>query len=375
MEQKQRLVKTIRSFLEILETFEYRADSLDHIWVLLYPDEKEKWHKIHVKKYDERFFFGDISGKEEFIEFKEPDSVGEVEGWPNRRYTDFDAWNKLLLAAHTWILQVRKDWVSANKRVQNEFPLSLRKGKAPHAIIRSAFPDVYRIDREIGEERTQKIVSLVESRELMREHIHVDSFTANEFFNYCRIAYIAAEREDESVDVSLTGRQMYERYADGRDNGLLSINGDSPEEFADWIDCKHEHSGMGGHPWEIKRGGNTTHINLAVYRPYSFRSDGFRIELRGESFTRMGETLKMFCALHDEGLPIAISDPEGVRMRLLAQDNIGIIPEYMWYHRANQTYGKSEDVYDVLHYNELGRYKRRITPFITWEPLPILKPA
>jgi hypothetical protein len=32
------------------------------------------------------------------------------------------------------------------------------------------------------------------------------------------------------------------------------------------------------------------------------------------------------------------------------------------------------DVFDVMHYDDLGRYKRRISPFITWEPLPILKP-
>ena len=44
-------------------------------------------------------------------------------------------------------------------------------------------------------------------------------------------------------------------------------------------------------------------------------------------------------------------------------------------HRANQRFGKEQDVFDVLHYDELGRFKRRITPFITWEPLPILKPG
>jgi len=35
------------------------------------------------------------------------------------------------------------------------------------------------------------------------------------------------------------------------------------EEFADWIDGKHSQKTVGGHPWEIKRGGNTTHIARA----------------------------------------------------------------------------------------------------------------
>ncbi len=38
--------------------------------------------------------------------------------------------------------------------------------------------------------------------------------------------------------------------------------------------------------------------------------------------------------MHQAGLPITIADPEAVRMRLLAQDNIGIVPEYASLHRA-----------------------------------------
>ena len=43
-------------------------------------------------------------------------------------------------------------------------------------------------------------------------------------------------------------------------------------------------------------------------------------------------------------------------------------------HRANQHFSQDEDVFDVMHYDDLDRFKRRITPFVTWEPLPILKP-
>lgn len=82
----------------------------------------------------------------------------------------------------------------------------------------------------------------------------------------------------------------------------------------------------------------------------------------------------MFLAICDESLPISITDPEGIRNRLLAQDNIGIIPSYDLLHRASQHFREDQYVYDVLHYDDLGRYKRRITPFISWEPLPVLNP-
>ena len=63
------------------------------------------------------------------------------------------------------------------------------------------------------------------------------------------------------------------------------------------------------------------------------------------------------------------------RKRLLARDNIGIIPSYVSAHRANQHFKAHEDVFDVVHYDDPGRFKRRILPFITWEPLPILRPG
>jgi hypothetical protein len=168
---------------------------------------------------------------------------------------------------------------------------------------------------------------------------------------------------------------MYERYADGRHEGLLDINARSKKAFADWIDGKHPKKTRGGHPWEIKRGGNTTHIDLSVSRPSFNRSEGFEVELRGAAIHRLAETVRMFLAIQKASLPITIADPEGIRKRLLAQDNMGIIPSYAPLHRANQHFGEDDSVYDVLHYSNLGRYKRRITPFITWEPLPILKPA
>ena len=81
----------------------------------------------------------------------------------------------------------------------------------------------------------------------------------------------------------------------------------------------------------------------------------------------------MFLGIHKAGLPITIDDPEGIRKRLLGQDNIGIVPHFHSLHRANQHFHEHDSVYDVMYYDDLGRYKSRIRPFITWEPLPILK--
>lgn len=284
-------------------------------------------------------------------------------------------WEPLITSARKWLKVVRKDWIKANKRVQAEYPLHRRYGVVPNALIRASLPDVYRLDKELGKARTWKLVRLIEDGFFLRaENTEVSSMTAADYFKYCRIAYLAWKRKEETVDESLSGREMYARYADGRHEGLLDIDPASEQEFADWIDGTHPKRGVGGHPWEIKRGGNTTHIDLTVSRPSLFRKVGFKVELRGESTGRMVETMRMFLAIHEAKIPISIANPEGVRKRLLEQDNIGIIPSYASLHRAKQHFEKDEDVFDVMHYDDLGRFKRRITPFVTWEQLPILKP-
>jgi hypothetical protein len=206
------------------------------------------------------------------------------------------------------------------------------------------------------------------------EDTELAHMTADDYFKYCKIAYLSGKRKDETIDKSLSGREMYSRFADGRHEGLLDIEPRSEKQFSDWLDGKHPKRSTGGHPWEIKRGGNTTHIDLSVSRPSLYKNEGFKVELRGESIFRMAETVRMFLAIHDAGLPISIANPKGVRKRLLAQDNIGIIPSYAPLHRANQHFGEDDDVFDVMYYHDLGRFKRRITPFITWKPLPLLRP-
>lgn len=155
----------------------------------------------------------------------------------------------------------------------------------------------------------------------------------------------------------------------------MDIDLDSADEFATWLDGTHPKRTSGGHPWEIKRGGNTTHIDLCVSRPRYNDKNGFILTICAHSISRLAEAIRMFLALYDAGLPIKILDPDVIYRRLLAQDNIGIVPQHSSLHRANQYYPEHQDVHDVMHYNEFGRHKRRIKPFIVWEPLPLLVPV
>lgn len=57
-------------------------------------------------------------------------------------------------------------------------------------------------------------------------------------------------------------KEQYALHADGRDEGLSKLDGDSPEAFARWL----KERPRTGHPWEVCRGGNSTHIDCIVHR-------------------------------------------------------------------------------------------------------------
>lgn len=241
--------------------------------------------------------------------------------------------------------------------------------------MRASLHDIFRLDRELGNRNTAKFIKIHENGYFRDEkRIERSSMTAKIFFDYCKIAYIAAQKKDDYIDKKLSGLEMYKRYADGRHEGLLDIDIHSEEEFAVWLDGTHPKRDRGGHPWEIKRGGNTTHIDLHISRPRFREKEGFIVTVNAHAISRMTEAIRMFLSLYDAGMPITISDPEDIVKRLLAQDNIGIVPCYGSLHRANQGYPENQNVHDVMYYDDFGRYKRRIKPFITWEPLPVLVP-
>lgn len=372
------MVALIHDFLKELETFGYELSCLDHVWHVLFPDRAGRWQNVHVVKYAQAYQIRHHEHENGFLQIdkQEKFAISDVFGNTIYKPGTEQIWNDLVADAHAWLKIVRRDWVKAAIRVVAEYPLAYRKGIVPHAVVRDALPDLYPLYRELGGRACRKMVKLVEDGYFFRsENTQVSSMTAGRYFDYCRIAYLAGAMKDERVEASLSGRDMYRKYADGRHEGLLDIEPDSESAFADWLDGKDpDKRRVGGHPWEIKRGGNTTHIDLSVTRPYLRSTEGFVVELRGECFTRMAETIRMCLAIHEAGLPISIANPEAVRKRILGQDNLGIVPGYDSLHRANQYFPKEQCVYDVVYLREIGRFKRRILPFITWEPLPVLRP-
>ena len=163
----------------------------------------------------------------------------------------------------------------------------------------------------------------------------------------------------------MSGLKMYQRFADGRHEGLTELPASSAEAFKDWYHSKRG----GGHPWEIYRGGNTTHISLGVAE----RQEGWSVYLAGSSTTRMAETIRIALALQQAGLPVEVYGAEDFMLRLLGVDNLGLIPDYRMNHRAAQDFEAADKVFDCAHLYDLPR-NNRIMPFVTWKPIAPLRP-
>ncbi|MFM8453564.1 MAG: hypothetical protein ACKOAD_01015 [Gammaproteobacteria bacterium] len=360
----------ISKFLVNLNQFQYRYGHSDWSWNFIFLHKKTKWYHISILEYQKTYYINLTTDEYGIKSLEVKMSENSLDSYLIKE------WEPYIDSAQKWLDLTKKDWIKAHAMVLKNYPLNSRYGYISHALVRASLPDIYRLDQVLGQKKVKKFIKIAESRYFYDEKNTICfGLTANKYFEYCKIAYIAAESKNERINESLSGKELYERYADGRHEGLLEIDLDSQEEFAAWIDGRHPKKQTGGHPWEIKRGGNTTHIDLYVSRPRYGSQEGFNITVSARAITRLAEAISMFLAIHDAGLPIQISDPKAISRRLQAQDNIGIVPKQDSLHRANQHYPEHQDVYDVMHFDDLGRSKRRLKNMITWEPLPVLVPV
>jgi hypothetical protein len=211
------------------------------------------------------------------------------------------------------------------------------------------------------------------------------SFTANDFFRACYLGY-------KACGYNLTGmspEQAYLRYADGRDEGLTGtgfglnegpgIDFDSPSAWDNWYNS----SRGGGHPWEVIRGGNSTHVDLYVVndsrelgyllqlgkiseKEYEERAAkaGYYFELAG--IYREWESIRFFVALRSAGLPVVLNDADEIATKFDGTGYIGIVP-----HRMIPAYCESlypEKYGRVVDFMNLFDEDKDLLPYVEWLP-------
>ncbi len=152
--------------------------------------------------------------------------------------------------------------------------------------------------------------------------------------------------------------------ADGRHDGLLEIDPDSKAALAKWFRSNPK----GGHPWEIARGGNMTHISLYLH----FKDGEYRLSLEGSAITRASETIRMAIALHQEEVPFELLDTDLHVRRVQGSDWIGVAPDYyLGALHFGALFPSQDQVHDVMSHESLNDHPGLLR-HVFWYPVPPL---
>lgn len=273
--------------------------------------------------------------------------------------------------------EVFADALKYNSKLLKQLPPTHRWGAIPSSFVRDLLPEWMPFLEELTPIEINHSIEICEQPkpEIMSE------MTAELYFDYCKIAYLANPKSfaesSYKFDPSLPGRELYKRYADGRDNGLTKINPRSAQAFNDWYKSKQR---QGGHPWEIYRGGNSTHIDLGVLWEQTPSNKGWHICLEAFSSGRLVETCRIAMALNNANLPFQLVHAESYLQRLRKEDMVGIVPKGCDLRYGYQSFPKDFKVADCIHFewlrDKLGRQIapwKEISAVTTWLPIRPVK--
>lgn len=236
---------------KMVETYE----EFESLWRDYYPDET-KWYSIATAKYkEELFFYFDSKLIFKINETAFPDTNNKYNLKKIYRFLD---WLK------SWIKKEIKKLKQDVDGYNNYLEKNLSYNKHFGRIKRKDFwnilgNDAIRIDERLGNERLDKLKKIADALKNQNYPVKIPRMTADDYFRYCEICYDANDYFKKSQK-KLSPLKKYRDIADGRDGGLCSIEGNSEEAFNEWY---HHGKVPGSHPWEICRGGNSTHISLA----------------------------------------------------------------------------------------------------------------
>jgi len=333
-------------------------DEFVELWQAYYP-KKTKWYKFQTAKFRNElyFYFGDkliftINNQEQFI-------TEAKSGWNLEFIENFVHWLSEKIVEETGKLKINP--TAYNQYIRQNLPWDKRYGQ----IKRQDFWNIIgnetiRPDIGLGEGLINKLKTAVKKMK-EKEKPLLQEMTACEFFRICEICYDANNYFKNRKEY-LSPVEKYLSMADGRDAGLRNIEADSPQAFYNWV---HSGDTLGAHPWEICRGGNSTHISLFV----SENTGKWAVRLAGSSIVRVEETVRMALALYENKIPFELSDAEQIVDMVSGNDFIGIVPDHVVPRYCHNLFPKEDRINDFMNLNFEKEFESKIIEKAYWYPL------
>ena len=267
-----------------------------------------------------------------------------------------------------WLLHAVQDCVAMlqagtyNQMIENELPAIHRTGTIRRKDLWDIFPE-WRNDffEDFSQEELALFQKYIEEKDPEDRSLigRLEKMTANDFYGFCALGY----RANNYSGGDLSPKEWYYKHADGRDEGLRKIDPDSTEAFEAWFFDKNR---GGGHPWEVCRGGNSTHVSLRVYHD----ERGYYLGIAGSAWTRCFETIRFYLALRTAGVPVVLNKGQQILARVLEEDKIGIVPNGIWPAYCENMF-PGENILDFI--NLSSEKQNEVVKHCNWYPEPMVE--
>lgn len=199
------------------------------------------------------------------------------------------------------------NYIKENYSYKNRFGVIKRKD------YWNLYPD---IKKDLLNEISQDEISYFIKNASDKQNNRIKNMTSGKYFDYVGLIYKKLGYEIGD----LTNKQLYLKYADGRDEGLSELDENSSIEFDKWYS---DNSRFGGHPWEIIRGHSFVRVNLVVCHDEL----GYYLSLDGSKILRKTEIAQIFNVLNENCIPVQIYDVDLIKDAFNGEDYIGIVPD------------------------------------------------
>ena len=243
---------------------------------------------------------------------------------------------------------------SYEKEIIDQMPYYMKTGTINRAIVWKVLNDKP-LDSDYAEfdfPDRKRFIKKAEASDLSKTTERLEEMSAALFFKCCYAGYTK-----NNYDVkNKTPKEAYERFADGRDDGLTKIDEESTEAFKNWYEDKTR---FGGHPWEVCRGGNSTHVSLYIHKD----KEGYYFVVDGRAESRFVEAINFYMAISDMKLPVVLNDSNLLLTRLKGEENIGIVPRGVIPRYCESRFPNEE----IFTFMNIYQDEEAIVPYVKWQ--------
>lgn len=242
---------------------------------------------------------------------------------------------------------IYNDYIKENYSYKNRFGVISRKD------YWKLYPDNKKnLLNKISQEEMDYFIENASEKQENR----IKNMTSGKYFEYVSLAYKSIEYEISD----LANKELYLKYADGRDEGLSKIDENSSAQFDKWY---NDDTKFGGHPWEIIRGHSFARVNLQA----GHDEFGYYLLLDGSKILRKIEIAKIFTILNKNNIPVQIYNVDVIKDAFSGEDYIGIVPDKI-VPISCDGYFKEYKPLEFMHMED-----DRILKHIKWESLENIK--